>query len=264
MKLARPTAIAATVIGSLTLGWGTAHAQPAAPAPKEPVNYAVQLVEKTVVATLGGGTFAIVEKEPEPTAAEPGTPEAEPVAEADKTKVLEIKDAAGALVASMPLEFTVNGVEVPVASEVKKEGTVVEITPTRPEGLEPGTAVLQPVVKPIASPSENQYAMGEFSSNFSIATAIGGFVGTAIGAVIGCVVTIVAGCLPGLVTGAGVGGILGSIAVGGPTLVAAGIELMNTLQAPDGTTKWANGGKPDIQEGPAAPAPAGEPAPAEK
>lgn len=257
MKLARPTAIAATVIGSLALGWGTAHAQPTAPAPKEPVNYAVQLVEKTVVATLGGGTFSIVEKEQEPAAAEPGVPVAEPVAEADKTKVLEIKDKAGDLVASMPLEFTVNGVDVPVASEVKKDGTVVEITPTKPEGLDTGTTVLQPVVKPIASPAENQDAMNEFSSNFSVATAIGGFVGTAVGAVIGCVITLPVGCIPGLLTGAGVGGILGSIAVGGPTLVAAGIELINTLQAPDGTTKWANGGKPVTQEGPA-------PAPAEK
>lgn len=255
MKLARPTAIAATVIGSLALGWGTAHAQPAAPAPKEPVNYAVQLVEKTVVATLGGGTFSIVEKEQEPTATEPGAPEAAPIAEAEKTEVLEIKDKAGDLIAAMPLEFTVNGVEIPVASEVKKDGTVVEITPTKPEGLDPGTTVLQPVAKPIASPSENQRAVNEFSSNFGIATAIGGFVGTAVGAVIGCVVTLPAGCIPGLITGAGVGGILGTIAVGGPTLVAAGIELINALQAPDGTTKWANDGKP-VTQGEPAPAPA--------
>lgn len=254
MKLARPTAIAATVIGSLTLGWGTAHAQPAAPAPKEPVNYAVQLVEKTVVATLGGGTFSIVEKEQEPLAQEGAVPEAEPVAEVDKTQVLEIKDKAGDLVVSMPLEFTANGMAIPVKSEVKKEGTVLEITPEKPAGL----ATDQPLaVKAIASPSENQQAQNEFSSNFGVATAIGGFVGTAIGAVIGCVVTIVAGCVPGLLTGAGVGGILGTIAVGGPTLVAAGIELINTLQAPAGTTKWANDGKPVTQEEPA-------PAPAEK
>ncbi|NKY37599.1 hypothetical protein HGA13_31705 [Nocardia speluncae] len=241
MKLARPTAVAAMVIGSLTLSFGTSHAEPAAPAPKEPINYAVQLVEKTVVATLGGGTFSIVEKELEPEAAAPGTPQGEPIAEAAETQVLEIKDDAGALVASVPLKFTANGVDIPVASEVKNDGKIVEITPEKPEGLD----TTQPLaVQPIASPMENQKAQSEFVSNFSIATAIGGFVGTAIGAVIGCVVTIVAGCIPGLITGAGVGGILGTIAVGGPTLVGAGIELFNTLQAPDGTTKWANGGAP--------------------
>ncbi|MBF6350396.1 MULTISPECIES: hypothetical protein [Nocardia] len=243
MKLARPTAIAAMVIGSLTLGFGTSHAEPAAPAPEAPINYAVQLVEKTVVATLGGGTFSIVEKDKEETAAAPGTPAGEPIAAEDaKTKVLEIKDETGGLVASMPLEFSVNGIEIPVASEVKKDGAVLEITPEKPAALDTTQPV---VVQPIASPMENQRAQSEFASNFGIATAIGGFVGTAIGAVIGCVVTIVAGCVPGLITGAGVGGILGTIAVGGPTLVAAGVELINTLQAPAGTTKWANNGQPN-------------------
>jgi hypothetical protein len=244
MTLPRSTVIAALVTGSLAMGFGTAHAEPAAPAPKETVNYAVQLVEKTVVATLGGGTFSIVEKEQEPVAQEGAVPEAEPVAEAAKTQVLEIKDKAGDLVASMPLEFTANGVAIPVKSEVKKEGSVLEITPEKPAGL----VTNQPLaVKPIASLKENQQAQNEFASNFGIATAIGGFVGTAIGAVIGCVVTIVAGCVPGLITGAGVGGILGTIAVGGPTLVAAGVELFNTLQAPAGTTKWANDGNPVVE-----------------
>lgn len=243
MKLARPTALAAMVIGSLTLSFGTSQAQPAAPETKAPINYGVQLIEKSVVATLGGGTFSIVEKDKEPAAAaEPGMPAGEPIAEEAKTQVLEIKDRTGLLVASMPLEFSVNGVEVPVASEVKKDGTVVEITPEKPAGLD----TTHPVsVQAIASPMENQRAQSEFASNFGIATAIGGFVGTAIGAVIGCVVTIVAGCVPGLITGAGVGGILGTIAVGGPTLVAAGVELLNTIQAPAGTTKWANEGKPN-------------------
>lgn len=241
MKLARPTAIAAMVIGSLTLSFGTSHAEPAAPAPKEPVNYVVQLVEKTVVATIAGGTFSIVEKElePETAPAAPDAPEGEPVAEDTKTRVLEIKDKSGDLVASMPLEFTANGVDIPVKSEVKKDGSVIEIVPEKPAGLEPGETVLHPVAQPIASPSENQMAINEFSSYFGLATAIGGFVGTAIGFVVGCVVIPAVGCIPG----AGIGGIIGTIAVGGPTLVGAGVELINTLQAPAGSTKWANEGK---------------------
>ncbi|WP_327149210.1 hypothetical protein [Nocardia sp. NBC_01329] len=260
MTLPRSAAVAALVSGSLALGFGTAHAEPA-PAPKETVNYAVQLLEKTVVATVNGGTFAIVEKEI--SEQEPSAPREEPVAGAagdpiaddgkgDVEKFVEIKDKAGNPVVSWPLAFNIAGTEIPVKSEVKKDGAVLEITPEKPAGLDTSQPV---VVKPIASLTENQQAQNEFASNFGIATAIGGFVGTAVGAVIGCVVTIVAGCVPGLLTGAGVGGILGTIAVGGPTLVAAGIELINTIQAPAGSTKWANDGQ--------GPAPASAEAPVE-
>lgn len=236
------------VAAALILGAGTAHAEPA-PAPAETINYAVQLLEKTVVTTIKGGTFSIVEKDKEGEPGAEGAPVGEPISEEikDKTKVVELKDDKGGLVASFPLDFTVEGLPIPVKSEVKQDGAVLEITPERPAGLDESRPL---VVQPIASPIENQRAQGEFSSNLSIATAIGGLVGTAIGAAIGCVVTLPVGCFPGLVTGAGVGGVLGTIAVGGPTLLASGIELINTLQAPEGTTKWANGGEPTNVEAP--------------
>jgi len=119
---------------------------------------------------------------------------------------------------------------------VKTAAPVLETPPESPAGL----VLDKPLaVKPVASSVENQRAQNDFASKFGIGTAIGGFVGTAIGAVIGCVVTLPV-CIPGLVTGASVGGILGTIAVGGPTLVAAGVDLIQTLQAPEGTTKWAD------------------------
>ncbi|MGA9872645.1 MAG: ammonium transporter, partial [Rhodococcus sp. (in: high G+C Gram-positive bacteria)] len=40
--------------------------------------------------------------------------------------------------------------------------------------------------------------------------------------------------------GAAIGSVIGTIAAGGPTLVIAGIDLINTLAAPPGTTKFAN------------------------
>ncbi|MFI2337858.1 hypothetical protein ACH474_31175 [Nocardia rhamnosiphila] len=250
--------IAALVTGSLAMGFGTANAEPAAEAPKT-INYAVQLKDKTVVATINGGSFSVVEKDVSPeeanaTEQDPSAPAGEPIAaESEKTKVIEIKDSEDNLVASLPLEFTAAGAEIPVVSEIKQDGTVLEITPEKPVGQEaaPSQEVVRPVAKPIASVSENQMAINEFSSNFGLATAIGGFIGTAVGFVVGCVVIPAIGCLPG----AGLGGIIGTIAVGGPTLVAAGVELFNTMQAPAGTSKWANDGKPVTQE---------EPAPGEK
>ncbi|WP_239476784.1 hypothetical protein [Nocardia arizonensis] len=225
MNLRRTTAAAALVIGSMTVAMGTSHAQPApAPTADQPINYSVKLVDKTVVATVRGGTFALTQKD--------GATPADP-----KVSVVDIKDGKGNTVVTLPMEFDAAGTQIPVKSELKKDNTVLEITPDKPADLKLDSPV---AIKPIASAAENQRAQNDFSSKFGIGTAIGGFVGTAIGAVIGCVVTLPAGCIPGLVTGAGVGGILGTIAVGGPTLVAAGIELINVMQAPENTTQWAD------------------------
>ncbi|MGN2635412.1 glycine zipper family protein [Nocardia takedensis] len=225
MNLRRTTAAAALVIGAMTVAMGTSHADPApAPAADQPINYSVKLVDKTVVTTLRGGTFALTQKD----GATPEDP---------KIDVVDILDGKGNKLVTLPMEFDAAGTGIPVKSELKKDGTVLEITPDKPEGFRLDKPV---AVKPVASAQENQRAQNDFSSKFGIGTAIGGFVGTAVGAIIGCVVTIPAGCLPGLVTGAGVGGILGTIAIGGPTLVAAGIELISVMQAPENTTAWSD------------------------
>ncbi|MGW4530621.1 hypothetical protein ACWEOI_06695 [Nocardia sp. NPDC004340] len=230
MKLRSTTAAAALVIGAMTIGMTTAHADNA-PAQPAGINYSTKLVDgKTIVSTLKNGTFELAQQD----GATPEDP---------KQTVVNVKDQQGAVVISFPLSYTAAGTQIPVKSEIKEDGKVLEVVPEKPADFNPGTQVLAaaPVAsaKPIASSDENQKAMSYFSTQFSLALGIGSFVGTALGAIIGCVVTIVAGCVPGLVAGAGIGGILGTIAAGGPTLVAAGIDLLNTMQAPDGTTKWA-------------------------
>ncbi|MFE7796800.1 hypothetical protein [Nocardia sp. NPDC057440] len=228
MNLRRTTAASAMVIGAMTIGLGTAHAEPA-PAAPQPLSYSVKLVDKVVVATLKGGTFSLTE--------EPGATVDDP-----KTTIANVRDGKGNTVVSFPLNVDVDGKLVPVKADMKNDDTVLEVTPEKPADLAVSNkpVVAKPVAaKEIASPIENQRAQNEFASNFGIATAVGGFIGTAIGAIAGCIISIPVGCLPGLLTGAGIGGILGTIAVGGPTLVAAGLELLNTIQAPDGTTKWA-------------------------
>ncbi|MBF6356451.1 hypothetical protein IU449_18185 [Nocardia higoensis] len=225
----------------MTVGSGVTHAEPAPEAPE--IDYSVKLVDQTIVTKLRGGTFSLVDLEQDK-ALEPGAAEgdevtgAEPVSPVPATQIAEIKDDAGNVVLQLPLVFDVLGTPIPVKSEIGEDGTVLEITPEKPAGLNFGNQPL--AVKPVASPVENQRAQNDFSSKFGIGTAIGGFVGTAVGAAIGCIATIAAGCLPGLVTGAGVGGILGTIAVGGPTLVAAGVQLIETFNAPEGTSMWAD------------------------
>lgn len=229
MKFRSTTAAAALVIGAMTMGMTSAHADEPAPVLDVQANagitYSTKLVDgKTIVSTLKNGSFSVAEEE----GANPEDP---------KTTVVTVKDTEGGSVVSFPLLYNVAGVQVPVKSEVKDEGRVLEVVPEKPAGFTPGTAPL--TVKPIASAEENQRAMSNFSTQFGLATGIGSFVGGLIGAVIGCIVTIPAMCAPGLIAGFGLGGIIGTLVVGGPALLASGVELMETMQAPDGTSKWA-------------------------
>lgn len=230
MKFRSTAAAASLVIGAMTIALGTANADPAAQVDPG-ISYSVKLVDKTVVASLKGGTFELTEKPGE-------TPEA------PKTTIADIKDSKGATVISFPLEYKVEGKDVPLKPVVAKDNTVLEITPDKPADVAPGQQINVVAVKPIASPTEDQRAMNQFSSQFGIATAVGGFIGTAlgfvVGGVLGCIIGVIVGCLPGFTIGAGIGGILGTIAVGGPTLVAAGMDLLNTLQAAPGTSKFAD------------------------
>lgn len=99
-----------------------------------------------------------------------------------------------------------------------------------------------PVVVQVASPQENTGAMQNFSSMLSIGSGLGSLLGMATGAIVGCLVgTIVIpllGCLPGLVTGGTAGGILGTIAGGSLGVALAACDLVQTVNAADGTTRY--------------------------
>lgn len=224
MKFRSTTVAAVLVVGALTAGLGTAHAEPAAPTDPG-IKYSLKVVEQTVVASLRGARFALSELD----GATPDAP---------KTQVADIKDENGATVVSMPLDYRIGDVRVPVTAVMKNDDTVLEITPTKPEGVQIPT---QPVaVKPIASPTEDQKALNDFSGKLSVAGQVGVLVGGIVGFVIGCAASIMVGCLPGGVAGVPAGGVIGGLLAGGPTLIAAGIDLLNTWQAAPGTSKWAD------------------------
>ncbi len=266
MKFRSATAGAAMVIGAMTIALGTAHADPAqapTPAQTDLADYSIQMVNKSVVATLKGGTFKLVDK--------PG------VTAKDKPRqYADVLDKAGNIAMEMPMDYRISGVPIPVQPVVKNDGKVLQLTPQKPQGVDvskqtvvpqavaplgqktvtpgpqasaPGQQAVAPsqpakpkiIAQPIASSQENNDAMTNFATEFGLATGIGSFVGLAIGAVVGCIFGLPlfgVGCLVGIPTGAAIGGVIGTIAFGGPTLIAAGIDLMNTLQAKPGTTKW--------------------------
>lgn len=110
-------------------------------------------------------------------------------------------------------------------------------------------AVPRSALHNVATPTEEQQAYAQFSAKLGIAMAAGGLVGMTIGAAIigGILGSAYKGPWPGwnsyhprgVATGAGAGAVIGTIAAGGPTLIAAGIELINTLGAPNCSTRYA-------------------------
>ncbi|WP_280218610.1 ammonium transporter [Nocardia neocaledoniensis] len=208
MIIRKIAAAAIPILAAALVGTGVAHAEPVTP----DVEFRTELIGNTVVTTLTNGTFTI-----------------------DGGKV-DVRDEAGATLVSLPLSVRDGALEYPLPHKLREDSRVLELTAVK------DVAAARPNLTPVASPAENYAAQANFASTFGLATAIGSFVGMAIGAVIGLVVGAAAGgigALPGFITGATVGGIIGTIVAGGPTLVVAGIDLINTLTAPPGTTRWA-------------------------
>ncbi|MFE3758195.1 ammonium transporter [Nocardia tengchongensis] len=216
MKIGRPmmlrkiTAVAAPVVTAVAIaGAGVAHADATVP----DIGYQTQLVGDTVVTTLTNGTFELA------------------------GGAVDIKDAAGSTVVELPLAFAQDGLSFPMPAAVSADGATLSLTAVK------NVAAATPVLQPVASLTENQLAMQNFSSQFGIATAIGSFVGLAVGGAIGLIGFL--GGAFGFATvplAATVGAIIGSLVVGGPALVVAGVDLIGTLTAAPGTTKWANPG----------------------
>ncbi|MFC9993463.1 ammonium transporter [Nocardia sp. NPDC127526] len=207
--LRKITAVAAPVVTALAIASaGVAQADPATPN----VGYETKLVGNTVVTTLTDGSFEVAGSS------------------------VNVKDIAGNTVVSLPLSFAQDGLEYALPHNISVDARTLELTAVK------DVASARPVpVQPIASTEENQKAMQAFSSQFGIATAVGSFIGLAVGAVVGLIGF--AGGAFGLATvpvAAGIGAIIGTLVVGGPTLIIAGVDLINTLTAAPGTTKWAN------------------------
>ncbi|NMN98299.1 ammonium transporter [Antrihabitans stalactiti] len=210
MHLRKFTSPILFVVAAMTIGAATSHADPAA----RDVNYELKLVDQTIVTTIDAGNFAI----------------------SNDGANAELIDDAGAVLLTMPLSFTLDHVAHPYAHEVKNDGKVLELTPI----LDPAT-LAPSVLRPAASLLENQRAMTAFSTQLGIASQIGALTGLVVGAIVGCLFGLPlfgVGCIPGIAAGAGLGAVIGTIAAGGPTLIGAGMDLLDTLNAPPGTTKW--------------------------
>ncbi|MFG1794562.1 ammonium transporter [Nocardia sp. NPDC049149] len=209
MILRKLTAAAVPLVAAVAVGAGTSYAQPDA-APAAEIGYEAKLVGDKIITTLTGGSFELA------------------------GSTVNVNDAAGKTVVTLPLAFRQDGLEYPLPHAVRDAGRVLELTVVKDQAAaRPAPAAA------IASPYENQRAQDAFLSQFGIATAVGGFIGTIIGALVGLTGIVSGpGVIASVIAGAAVGGIIGTIIVGGPTLLIAGIDLISTLAAPPGSTKW--------------------------
>ena len=220
MNLRRMTATAVLVVSAIGLGSATAYADPA-PASND-IGYQMKVVEQSIVTTLDKGRFEV------------------------KKDSYEIEDSSGKAVVELPLSVNLGDIKIPLHAVMKDDKTL-QLTPEVPKQAITATSNL--MVKPVASLEENQKAQSAFLTQLGIATSVGGLVGTIIGAVVGCVFGLPlfgVGCIPGIAAGAGLGGVIGTIVAGGPTLVVAGIDLIQTLQAPPGTTTPARADRQSV------------------
>ncbi|WP_067865641.1 hypothetical protein [Nocardia shimofusensis] len=207
MRMRKLSAVLVPLIAAVTVGASTAHAEPA---PVPDIGYEAKLVGDKVVTTLTNGTFEI------------------------DGNTVEVKDAADNTLVSFPLAFRQDGLEYPLGHQIADEGRMLELSVVK------DVSKARPVpVTPVASLEENRRAMETFGTQFGIATAIGGFVGLVAGGIVG-LIGLAGGvlALATVPTFASIGGIIGTIIVGGPALVIAGIDLVQTLTAEPGTTKW--------------------------
>lgn len=218
MTLRRNMFTAATVAVALLSGAGAAHAG------TPDVGYETKVVDGKVVTTLTHGTFVT----------------------ATDQRTVEIRDEAGTTVLTMPLSFRQDGMEYPLSSRVRDAGRVLELTvvkdpaTARPVAATPRKAA-PATAAPIASPAEDQKAIDSFRAKLGFATAVGGFIGSLLGGAVG-LLGIIGGptVIASVIAGVAFGGAVGTLIAGGPTLVAAGLDLLSTLTAAPGTTKWNN------------------------
>ncbi|MET8315307.1 ammonium transporter [Rhodococcus erythropolis] len=223
-KKAAVTALAVAAVGAST---GIASADPSTD-----VNYEAKIVDKSIVTTIDAGLFKV---------------------SGDGNSVV-LQDSKGADLVSLPLAYTLGDLQFPFDRTISEDGKTLTLTPITDSAKATPRPESAPAAKewtPVASPEENDRAIAHFQSQLGLGTQVGSLLGTIVGAGIGCAVgaplglTIVglpvaaALCLGGLATGAGIGGVAGTILGGGGAAVVAGIDLVNTLNAPAGTTVWA-------------------------
>ncbi|RJO77120.1 hypothetical protein D5S18_13225 [Nocardia panacis] len=229
MLIKKFAATSALLIAALGVTAGTVHAEPAAD------NGAVNVTASTT------DTQSIIKTDVGSMVVEDG--------------VFKVKNAAGQVMAGMPLTFRVNDFEFPIAANI------ADHTAT----LTPQYDIAHAVYKPAALPFEDQAPWktpydreqstwnrmkDEISLGATVATLVGTIGGAAVGCVLGGIVgtaaaaatlvglfgpfipAAVIGCIGGAITVAAIGGIGMQFVITAPVAIAAAIQYFTTINQP--------------------------------
>ena len=220
MKLRRVVTASALVAAVFAAGSGLATAAPADQ--QEQIGYETHVEDRAVVTKIDAGAFVV----------------------SSDGQSVALEDAAGNPVVSLPLAYRLDDLQFPFDEKVSDDGKTLTLTPVTDRAKAKPIADIDLPLNDVASVEENTRAQTNFAQQLTLATAVGGLAGTVVGGAIG-LVGLVAGpvALATVPVFAAVGAIAGTVVVGGPTLVIAGIQLAQTLTAPDGTTIWAKNDK---------------------
>ncbi|WP_299570369.1 hypothetical protein [uncultured Williamsia sp.] len=181
---------------------GVVAGAPANAAPAKDIDYNASVQGKSVVVSTSAGSVRTANNQ------------------------LQFVDTNGKTAVALPLTYKLNDVALPIKASA--EGRTATLTPEVP-----GKVLVD---APATKQERDQDALNTLGANVGTAVSIGGLVGTVVGAVAGCVIGGVVlpavGCVPGVITGAGFGGVVGTIAAGGPTLIGNVQEYFRTINSP--------------------------------
>jgi len=220
MKLTKFAATSVLVIAAMGVGAGTSYAQPAAA--NDPVGYEAHIDGRSVVTVLDAGGFRVT----------------------SDGAFVEIQNAAGAVLQTLPLSYRIGDREFSIAPLI--DGRTLTLTPETDPAKAKSMDVAEPFIGPtnIAALGENLALFEKLAHGVDSAVTVGSIVGTLVGAVAGCAIggtplaltgigipASVLTCLGGAATAAPVGGMIGTIVAGVPVLAYNGWQVYQTLHA---------------------------------
>ena len=234
MNIKRLAAASALVIASMTMAAGAAYATPAdtaapqsnsAKSAQQAIHYNVSRSGDSALITTDAGSLTT------------------------SANQLEVRDAMGQIVTGVPLTYIYNDQAFPIAAHV--DGNTATLTPSR-------TPVAGSTARSMGLPLHQvdlSTAVTTVMPELTLAATTGAILGAVVGGGGGCLAGALlglgatapllgllgagplAGCAVGALTMAPVGGVAGSVLVGGPTLLAVGFQFIQLLQQPPAPKK---------------------------
>ncbi|MDG3010191.1 hypothetical protein G4X40_08500 [Rhodococcus sp. D2-41] len=216
MKLKKFAATAVLTIASLGVAAGTANAAPVhtdAPGHTPPatqvlpgIYYTANIENGSVVLRTSSGSLAV------------------------KDGQLQILDAQKRVTESVPLSIRKGDLAYPISAKV--DGLKATLTPNLNKAaatpIKPVALPLHQVDAQLTQQQQQQQkqnsALSTLTTQIGAASAVGGLLGTIVGGLIGLALGPA-----GMVTLAGIGGVAGTIIVGGPALIASAVQYFQTM-----------------------------------